>query len=396
VIFGGGGGFVVFDGMESRTFPLSRSPYQVAADEAGKIIAFSTGEGAGSEIVRFDPSTGAGATLVSAPEGAWEPSLTADGAWLLFVSRANFAARNDHLRAQAFLMRTDASDLKQVTRPEDDITSAVISGAGNVAYAATQANQLLRIDLQTGAVEELVSLTPELAHPPTARAGYVDPLAPPVASGAPGSLIFLKGANLSPLERSADALPLPRELAGVRVLINGAAVPLVSVAPDQIVAQVPWESSTSERLALRVETPNSSPLEGIETTLGVTERLIGFVVAAHDDFRSLVTESSPARPGEIIHVYMTGLGSVDTPLRTGEPAPTSPPAMLTGSIACSVGTNGPGGPYSTEVLFAGLAPGLVGLYQIDLRLPEIVPPGSLWNLGCRTARDIGGGAIPVR
>lgn len=100
-----------------------------------------------------------------------------------------------------------------------------------------------------------------------------------------------------------------------------------------------------------------------------SESLFKSGLAYHQDFRSFVTPSSPSQPGEIIHFYMSGLGPVTNPLATGQKTPTSGPlhkaiypphceVPLTGFVAVDV-----------PVRFAGLAPGYVGLYQMDLQVP---------------------------
>lgn len=100
--------------------------------------------------------------------------------------------------------------------------------------------------------------------------------------------------------------------------------------------------------------------------LARTSPTTAFVLAAHEDFRSLVTPTNPARRGEVIHVYGTAFGEVTTPPNTGQPSPSNPLARVVGEVRCWL--KGP-----IDVLFAGLAPGLVGVYQIDLQIPRSAP-----------------------
>jgi len=100
-------------------------------------------------------------------------------------------------------------------------------------------------------------------------------------------------------------------------------------------------------------------------------------VALHQDFQRFVTLESPAVPGEIVHLFMTGLGAVAPAVATGAPAPAIPPAKLASSITFVL-ANYASHPtrtatYPVEVLFAGLAPNLVGVYQVSLRLPDSTP-----------------------
>ena len=68
-------------------------------------------------------------------------------------------------------------------------------------------------------------------------------------------------------------------------------------------------------------------------------------------------------------MYLTGQGAVEPPVATAAPAPTSPLARATYPVTATVG----GQP--ADVIFAGLSPGSVGLFQVNLRLP-LLDPGS--------------------
>ena len=73
---------------------------------------------------------------------------------------------------------------------------------------------------------------------------------------------------------------------------------------------------------------------------------------------------NPAQAGSVIQIFATGLGFVSPPVPTGQPAPASPlsetvktPVVLIGGIPA-------------EVSYSGLAPGTVGVYQINARIPS--------------------------
>ena len=98
-----------------------------------------------------------------------------------------------------------------------------------------------------------------------------------------------------------------------------------------------------------------------------------YPLAAHQDFSALVTRSNPAAPGEVLHFYMTGLGAVSPTVQVGDPAPSAPLARVVNPPMCSLATFHSDGQIPLEIDFAGLAPGLAGYYQVDLRLPDQVP-----------------------
>ncbi|MGH8248802.1 MAG: hypothetical protein ACREUU_20525, partial [Gammaproteobacteria bacterium] len=102
-----------------------------------------------------------------------------------------------------------------------------------------------------------------------------------------------------------------------------------------------------------------------------------------------VTPSSPAAPGEVISLFVTGLGTVSGPIQAGDPTPSSP------LLRCTVPTEALVGDIAVAPSFCGLAPGFAGLYQVNLQVPAL--PG-----GMHTVRIFAAGAasntvnIPVR
>ncbi len=94
----------------------------------------------------------------------------------------------------------------------------------------------------------------------------------------------------------------------------------------------------------------------------------GDVQAYHANF-SLVTPSSPATAGEVILVYAIGMGPTDPVVPTGAVAPPSPTASLTTAPSLTVANQ------SALVLFAGLAPGKIGVSQINFLVPGDVTTG---------------------
>jgi uncharacterized protein (TIGR03437 family) len=73
-------------------------------------------------------------------------------------------------------------------------------------------------------------------------------------------------------------------------------------------------------------------------------------------------------PGETLIVYLTGLGAVSALLNAGQPAPG--PLAVRYEVEVRLGDLG------LRPTFAGLAPGFVGLYQVNVPLPPTLPPGA--------------------
>ena len=83
-----------------------------------------------------------------------------------------------------------------------------------------------------------------------------------------------------------------------------------------------------------------------------------------------VNDSAPAQPGEFILIFRTGLGSVQPEVPSGDVAPSTPPLAETLNTPL---VNIAGIP--ANVTFSGLAPGFVGLYQVNVQVPAGVPSG---------------------
>jgi len=91
----------------------------------------------------------------------------------------------------------------------------------------------------------------------------------------------------------------------------------------------------------------------------------GYVLAQHGADYSLLTPSAPAQPGEVIVMYATGLGRTQP-----NPNPAEIPnyaGKVTSELKLSLG----GSPLGPErVWYAGLSPGMAGVYQINVQLPD--------------------------
>jgi uncharacterized protein (TIGR03437 family) len=85
----------------------------------------------------------------------------------------------------------------------------------------------------------------------------------------------------------------------------------------------------------------------------------------------LVSAASPARPGEYLVLYLVGMGQTDYPPAAGAASPGNPLARVTSAPVVTLGSS------PAPVLFAGLSPGSVGLYQIDIQVPNVPVDGNL-------------------
>jgi hypothetical protein len=105
----------------------------------------------------------------------------------------------------------------------------------------------------------------------------------------------------------------------------------------------------------------SSP--GVFTVLGTGA---GAGAITHAD-GSLVSRQDPLRPGEVISIYLTGVGPLEPPVPDGEAAPAEPLPRATGSVRLLLDSQ------PVEVLYAGASPGFAGLHLIVARVPATLP-----------------------
>ena len=190
---------------------------------------------------------------------------------------------------------------------------------------------------------------------------------------APGTIVAIYGSALAPSPTAANG-ELPTVLGGTSVFIGGELAPLYYVSGNQINAQLPFDLLPDQEYQLLVlanggySTPDTIRID--PATPGVARLPNGQVIAQHQDF-SPVTPSSPAKPGEYLVIYLAGMGLTDKPITAGALSPTSPLASVT--VPATVMLDGEPAP----VLFAGLSPGFVGLYQINFQVPTNAKSGTL-------------------
>ena len=188
---------------------------------------------------------------------------------------------------------------------------------------------------------------------------------------APGSIVSLFGTNLADATVSAPATPLPTALGETAVTFNGISAPLYFVSAGQINLQVPFVLPTGTA-TIQVY---RGGMAGVARTVNVGLYSPGIFLLDsagtgaifHGDF-SVVTATAPARAGETVVIYATGLGPVSAAAISGVPA-----ALNRTTTVPSVSI---GGVNVNNVAYSGLAPGLVGVYQLNVAIPSGLTPGN--------------------
>lgn len=205
--------------------------------------------------------------------------------------------------------------------------------------------------------------------------GRVVSAADGVSAVAPGGLFSIYGTNLSPTNVATKEIPLPTALGDSCLTVNGQPVPMIFVSPNQINGQMPYQ--TVGNVALIVHTPggvsdnynltvpsNAPAVFRAEVTPG--EAFPTVVRAANN---LMATDANPIHRNDVLVIYLTGLGKVTPFVENGRPAPSDP--LATTVTAPQVNIGGVGLP----VLYSGLTPGQVGLYQLNVSVPANTPKG---------------------
>jgi hypothetical protein len=194
------------------------------------------------------------------------------------------------------------------------------------------------------------------------------------AALAPGTIIQIYGQHLASQTGQPTTIPLPTSMNGTSVLIGGIPAPLYYVSPGQINAQIPFELTSSNQYQLLISFAGalSSPdtVQLTDATPGLAAFGDGTLIAQHGD-GSLVSATAPARPGEYLVAYLAGMGDTNATPSSGAASPASPLALPT--LAPTLTLNGAPFP----IAFAGLTPGLVGLYQMNFQVPTGLTAGNL-------------------
>lgn len=219
------------------------------------------------------------------------------------------------------------------------------------------------------------------------------------AKGQPvtvGALVSIFGTNLASKVAQADTIPLSNSLGGVTVqFVNGDTTinaPMLFVQPDnpannvtsQLNVQVPWElvppsatanvsvivtnngvSSASSPVTVAPFSPGVFASNGLAIAVNSSDGTLAWPAGA---VPGLTTH--PAKMGDSIIVYATGLGAVANPPADGQ---NSLDQLRANLVTPQVMIGG----VSAQVQFAGLSPQFVGVNQINVTVPNVAPGNSV-------------------
>jgi uncharacterized protein (TIGR03437 family) len=266
------------------------------------------------------------------------------------------------------LVHTASGKWGRTWQPRASASRMAITFTAFVAYSNGKilANQLdVACAISTGATVPLV-----------AEAGVVSSASYlPNSPVAPGALISVFGSKLADTTESTTGAPLKSVLGDTQVQLGGTPLPLLYASDGQVNAQVPYDVAVNTELQLLVKRGDALSVP-LSVTVAAAQPAI-FTVDQSGSGQGVIVDgvtnllngvANPARAGDTVVIYCTGLGNVTPPVAAGQastgPASTNSPVTVTMD----------GKP--AQVNYAGLTPGFPGLYQINAVVPAGITPGN--------------------
>jgi trimeric autotransporter adhesin len=269
------------------------------------------------------------------------------------------------------------------TFPSGD-PAVVLNSLGEGLWAATwtpsnaAANAVINVQAAspTGLVG-LLTLTGSVAastSTPIIGAGGIANAASGAPVIAPGAFIAIYGANMAGGLTTASKVPFPTSLGTTQVFLGGQSLPLYFTSAQQIDAIVPYDINPNSSQQLIVQTGDAlsqpEPVTVAAAQPGVfTQNQSGSGPGAilgqkPGGVAKLNTAANPASAGDALLIFCTGLGTVTPPVAAGSAASTTKLSNTDNPVTVTVAGD------NAQVLFAGLAPGFVGLYQVNVIVPS--------------------------
>jgi uncharacterized protein (TIGR03437 family) len=280
-----------------------------------------------------------------------------------------------------------------VTFSNGDSPLALVS-AGDGHWSGTW---VPRFPLDSSLVVTATATEPDLGLTGTAqRSGSAsgNPLAPSIfpngvvnsgsysktATPSPGELVAIFGSSMADGLQSASGLPLPQELQNATLSMAGEVLPMLFTTTGQINAQLPYDlpPGTTQQLVLqhgnRLSVPQPVSIGPAEPAIFTVDQsgggqghIYGYPSATQ---QILADAANPAKIGEVIVIYCTGLGPVSPAVTVGSAVPADVLHKIVNPVTLTIGG------VTANVAFAGVTPGFTGLYQINSAIPQGVKPGN--------------------
>jgi len=211
-----------------------------------------------------------------------------------------------------------------------------------------------------------------------------------------GAWCTLYGVGLSADTKQSNSVALPTSLASRELVVNDQMkAPLHYVSPGQINFVFPKAAPLgSERIALRIADTGELMAGGAVLVAAYSPGFFtraqngaGQAAALNAD-NSINSAANPAPRGSVIQLFGTGQGPVVTPVADGQPGPNTPDKTVAQPTAdantclnkqpavCIALGGSAGGATLADIQYSGLAPGLVGVWQVNFKIPTTGSTGN--------------------
>jgi uncharacterized protein (TIGR03437 family) len=249
------------------------------------------------------------------------------------------------------------------------------SGTWQVRNSAQSSGVTMTLTAEQGALRATAQVSGDLR---------ANPNAPILASGgitnaaslvprfplSPGAVVSIFGARLASRQEVATRLPLETQLGDTAVILGGQRLPLLYASENQVNALIPFQTPANRpyQLVVRRGSSNTTPeavvVADAQPAVFTKSQLGNGQGIIVDTQNRLVEPGNPAASGDTVVIYCSGLGAVDAALESAQPAPQAPLARAVNPVRVTIGGR------ESEVTFAGLVPGMLGLYQVNAVVPS--------------------------
>jgi uncharacterized protein (TIGR03437 family) len=205
--------------------------------------------------------------------------------------------------------------------------------------------------------------------PTLARGGVLHNLDPKKPGGllSPGLVAQVYGTDLA-TATEGTFVPLPTLYKGTSVLVGAYEAPIFYVNPGQLNVQLPSELAPNQTYPILVTVNGAITIPDLIDVVAVQPGVAAFsdgkLVAQHSNY-VLVDAQNPAKRGEFLIMYLVGLGATNPPVATGALSPGIEPLGRPTAPATVTIDGAP-----AEVVFSGLTPSGIGLFQINFKVPD--------------------------
>jgi uncharacterized protein (TIGR03437 family) len=356
------------DGIYKRIVPERGSTVtswtpMALSDDASTLIAMAQdpGPAVSYHLIAKNLATGTDTSLFESVSPFQLLGVSTDGKAALI----RVVAAPSILNVSTYFVSAGAAKAELIALPDGETAAdGTINGPGNTLILTTSSGRILRIPVVAGipgAAQEVVPATPYLSG---------------LHSFSGGAYLVLNGS-------------LGKTVADVagKVFLDGIPLAILAVKPGEVTIQVPWEAK-SGLLRFHLTIPSASPFKQdqivfvsplsffpLSLPAGQTS-ILGSFPLIRGDFSGIQTTQPKA--GDVMIAYFTGLGPVQGSPVTGQPAPSSPLFRIQAALTCRFLPRNA----DATTLFAGLAPGMIGVYQVAFQMPEDANTSPLTGLQC--------------